>query len=462
MAIQVIILAAGAGTRMHSAYPKIMHHLGGKPLLEHVMTKALSLSPDTPPIVIYGHQGEVVKNAFDHYHLRWVRQKEQLGTGHAVREALPFLSNEDQVLILYGDVPLVSPLTLQRLLALTKENKVGLITAQLPHPKGYGRILRDQENKIIGIIEEKDASDKERLITEINSGVYALPAFFLKKWLPTLSNQNAQEEYYLTDVIAQAVKEGIDIESVPAIFIEEILGVNDRVQLAELERFYQRQQAETLMRKGVTIYDPNRLDIRGDVRIGRDTTIDVNVILEGDIHIGEGCIIGPHCILRNVMLGDRVEIKANTIMDGVEVGDECIIGPFARLRPGTVLSKCVHVGNFVELKNSAVHEMSKINHLSYIGDSEIGKRVNVGAGTITCNYDGVNKHQTIIGDDVFIGSDTQLIAPVIIGSGATIGAGSTIVKNVPEHQLTLTQRIEQRIMGGWQRSKKKVTNESTS
>lgn len=453
MAIQTVILAAGKGKRMYSSFPKVLHRLAGKPLLEHVIHTALSISPDTPPIIVNGHQGELVRNSLAHYNVRWVEQKEQLGTGHAVLQALSEISTDDDVLILYGDVPLISESTLKNLIETTPKNTVGMLTAQLSNPMGYGRIKRNKTNQIIGVIEEKDANDTERQITEINPGIYFATAKQLKKWLPTLKNKNAQGEYYLTDIIKFAGEEEILIHDVQPHASEEILGINDRSQLAYLERCYQRMMAEKLMRQGVTIYDPMRFDVRGDVKIGRDVVIDINVILEGNVSIGHECVIGPNAILRNVVLGDRVEVKANSVIDGAEIAADCIIGPFARIRPGSVLESNVHVGNFVEVKNSEIGEASKVNHLSYIGDSEIGKRVNVGAGTITCNYDGANKHKTTIGDDVHIGSDTQLVAPVMVGAGATIAAGSTIIRDVPSQQLTMTHRIDQRSKE-WQRPEK--------
>lgn len=454
MAIQTVILAAGQGKRMHSSFPKVLHRLAGKPLLEHVIHTALSISPDTPPIIVTGHQGDLVRNSLAHYNVRWVEQKEQLGTGHAVLQALSEIATDDDVLILYGDVPLISKTTLKKLVETTPKNTIGMLTAQLSHPAGYGRIKRNKTHQIIGVVEEKDATETERQINEINPGIYFATAKHLKKWLPTLKNKNAQGEYYLTDIIKFAGEEEILIHDVQPHASEEILGINDRSQLAHLERSYQRMMAENFMRQGVTIYDPMRFDVRGDVKIGRDVVIDINVILEGDVKIGNECIIGSNSILRNVVLGERVEVKANSVIDGAEIASDCIIGPFARIRPGTVLAPQVHVGNFVEVKNSEIGEASKVNHLSYIGDSEIGKRVNVGAGTITCNYDGANKHKTTIGDDVHIGSDTQLVAPVSVGAGATIAAGSTVIKDVPAQQLTLTHRIDQRSKE-WKRPEKK-------
>lgn len=454
MSIQAVILAAGKGKRMHSRLPKVLHKIAGKSLLEHVLTTALNVSP-LHPIIIHGHQGKILQTTLAHYEAKWIEQAEQLGTGHALLQALPSIDEDDHVLILYGDVPFISQETLTHLIETTPSNAIGMLTATLENPKGYGRIKRDKHQQMIGIVEEKDATEAERLITEINPGIYFVPAKFLKKWLPKLNNHNAQAEYYLTDIIAHAVKENIFIHSVQPLRPEEIFGVNDKLQLAHLERFYQHQQAQKLMRHGVTLYDPARLDIRGEVQVGRDVSIDVNVILEGHVVIGDECVIGAHCILRNVILAERVEVKANSLLDGAEIAADCIIGPFARIRPGTVLAKGVHVGNFVEIKNSEINEGSKINHLSYVGDADVGKHVNIGAGTITCNYDGVNKHRTIIESHAFIGSNTELVAPVKIGEGATIGAGSTITRDAPPQQLTLA-RTPQQTIKGWQRPQKET------
>lgn len=452
MATQVVILAAGKGKRMHSPLPKVLHELAGKPLIEHVITTSAPITAEKAPLIVYGHQGQLLKDRLSHLNVRWVEQKEQLGTGHALLQALPEIADDDDVLVLYGDVPLISEMTLHKLIAATKQkNALGIISTHLADPSGYGRIKRDEMQNIVAIVEDKDANDHEKKITEINPGIYFVQAKHLKNWLPKINNANDQNEYYLTDIITLAKAENITIQAISPTHVEEILGVNDRVQLAKLERFYQRQKAEKLMQSGVTIYDPARLDIRGDIAIGVDTIIDINVICEGRVSIGRECVIGANVILRNTEIGDRVEIKANSMIDGAEIASDCQIGPFARLRPGSVIAQNAHIGNYVEIKNSSIGEGSKVNHLSYIGDSEIGKRVNIGAGTITCNYDGVNKYKTIIGDYAFIGSDTQLVAPVTIGDGATIGAGSTITKNVPANSLTLTQKIEQRSFEDWQR-----------
>ncbi|MBX3708492.1 MAG: bifunctional UDP-N-acetylglucosamine diphosphorylase/glucosamine-1-phosphate N-acetyltransferase GlmU [Gammaproteobacteria bacterium] len=453
MAIQVVILAAGQGKRMHSKRPKVLHHLAGKPLLEHVINIAAVISPAVLPIIVCGHQRAKLLEELTHHHVNWVEQKEQLGTGHALLQAMPHISEDDNVLVLYGDVPLISVQTLKKLIETTPENALGMLTAYLSNPSGYGRIQRDKQQHIIGIVEEKDATEEERAITEINPGIYYLPARYLKKWLPSLKNKNVQQEYYLTDIIWLAVQEKILVHAVQPDKVEEILGVNDRIQLAWLERFYQRQMAEKFMRQGVTLYDPARLDVRGEIQMGRDVSIDVNVILEGRVIIGNECVIGPNTVLRNVELGDRVEVKANTLIDGAVIAADCVIGPFARIRPDTNLARKAHVGNFVEIKKSHIGQESKINHLSYIGDSEVGDNVNIGAGTITCNYDGVNKHKTIIGDYAFIGSNSQLVAPVTIGVGATIGAGSTITQDAPPYKLTLS-RVQQNTVENWKRPQK--------
>lgn len=458
MAIQVVILAAGQGKRMRSHLPKVLHSLAGKPLLEHVIDTAQKISPDSPPIIVYGHQGDILKNALQHHNVCWVEQHEQLGTGHAVLQAMPHLADENGVVILYGDVPLISQHTLKKLIDAA-ENTFSILTTNLEHPHGYGRIKRDEHNNIVAIIEEKDANYAERKITEVNTGIYFIPAKLLKKWLPKLKNNNAQHEYYLTDVITQAVDENIMIHASHPESDDEIFGINDRLQLAHVERRYQKKLAEKLMLQGVTMIDPARVDIRGDVRIGQDVIIDINVILEGNVTIGNNCVIGPNTILRNTVIENNVEIKANSFIDGAEIADHVVIGPFARLRPGTILAANSHVGNFVEIKNSFIGANTKVNHLSYVGDSEVGVSVNIGAGTITCNYDGINKHKTIIGDNAFIGSCTQLVAPVTVGEGATIGAGSTITRDAPAHKLTLS-RVPQKTILDWQRPVKDKKSET--
>lgn len=458
MKTQVVILAAGKGKRMHTEKGKVIQMLAGRPMLAHIVATAMAVAPETSPIIVYGHQGEKLRAAFSQYDLQWVEQTKQLGTAHALLQAMPLIDPNDRVLVLYGDVPLTSQSTLNHLIKMTPDDALGMLTAHLLQPQGYGRIERDTNQKIVKIIEEKDATDTEKAILEVNPGIYLAKARLFKSWLPQISNKNAQQEYYLTDIIGLAVSSQVPIYNIEPKDQEEILGVNDRVQLANLERYYQRQQAELLMRQGITLYDPSRIDVRGELTVGKDTLIDINVIFEGTVKIGKHCVIGPNCVLHNVILDDYVEIKANCVLEDAEIGADCKIGPFARLRPGTILGKGVHIGNFVEIKKSEVADNSKINHLSYIGDSTVGSRVNVGAGTITCNYDGVNKYQTIIEDDVFIGSDTQLVAPVKVGHGASIGAGSTIIKDVPPNNLVLTQRLDQRSVQGWQRQKKKETS----
>ncbi len=448
MALQIVILAAGQGKRMHSDLPKVLHCLAGKPLLEHVIHTALSLTPQTPSIIVYGHLGHQVHAALSHYHTHWIEQKEQLGTGHAVQQSLSKISDDDRVLILYADVPLISIATLKKFIHDTPEKDVGLLTTFLADPSGYGRIQRDAKKQVTHIIEEKEASAKEKTINEINTGIYLLPASYLKKWLPQLQADNAQAEYYLTDIIKFAVEEKIHIHTSEVTVAEEVLGVNDRAQLAHLERYYQEKMAEQFMRQGVTLADPRRIDIRGEVTIGRDVSIDVNVILEGRVIIGDGCIIGPHTILRNTVLGKGVEIKANSVLDGAEVGAECMIGPFARLRPGTILAEQVHVGNFVEIKNSELGNKTKVNHLSYVGDSEVGSEVNVGAGVITCNYDGINKYKTTIGNRVQVGSDSTLVAPVTLHDDVYVASATTVRHDVPKGALVYNAR-EEKVREGW-------------
>ncbi len=453
MSLSIMILAAGQGKRMNSQLPKVLHRLAGKPLLEHVVQSTLNLDLAVSPIVIYGHQGEIVRKKLPNLPVTWIEQPQQLGTGHAALQALPSIPVQNRVLILYGDVPLITSDTLQQFIDNTPADALGILTAQLPNPAGLGRILRDEQNKIVRVIEEKDATTAERTLNEINSGIYLIPAHYLQKWLPLLKNNNTQQEFYLTDIIQLATEDKIPIYSQQPAQHEEVLGINDCAQLAQAERFYQRRYAEKLMRQGVTLYDPNRFDVRGELAIGHDVTIDVNVILEGRVIIGNHCIIGSNSVLRNVILADHVEIKENCVIDGAEIAEHCVLGPFARIRPGTQVAPYVQIGNFIEIKNSVIDSHSKVHHVGYIGDSELGKRVNIGAGTITCNYDGANKHKTIIDDDAFIGSNTALVAPVTIGAGATIGANSTITRDAPSHQLTLC-RAPQRSIANWQRKKK--------
>ncbi len=452
--LNVVILAGGSGTRMASNKPKVLHELGGKMLLDHVIDAVLPLQPQQL-FVIYGHMGEVVLEAMSHrnHEVTWVEQKERLGTGHAVQQALPFLTPDSNTLILCGDVPLISTETLRHLIEATQKNQLGLITAKVPQPTGLGRIIRDAYMQVQAIIEEKDASELQKQITEINTGIYCIPTNLLQKWLPQLTNCNAQKEYYLTEVVHLANQARIPITVSSPEKIEEIFGTNTRVELAQLERIYQKWQAERLMLKGVTLLDPSRIDIRGEIIPARDVVIDINVILKGRVELAENCTIGPHCVLENVRLKPGTVIHAHSIIQNAEIGANCIIGPFARIRPETVLADRVHIGNFVELKNAQLGAGSKANHLSYLGDTEIGKNVNIGAGVITCNYDGANKHRTLIEDDAFIGSDVQLVAPIKVGKGATIGAGTTLTHDAPAEELTLS-RAKQATILGWKRPKK--------
>ena len=454
MSFSTVILAAGQGKRMHSSLPKVLHRLADKPLLEHIIRTANSLSENQQTVIIYGHQGEEVKHALNHLTADWVEQTQQLGTGHALLQGLPTFQNTPRVLVLPGDVPLISAATLKAFIAATPSNAVGLLIAIVPDPTGFGRILRDAAGHIQGIIEEKDASPEQRLIQEINTGIYLIPTAQLTLWLPQLKNANAQREYYLTDIISLAASTKTPIYGQCVTQHQEVLGVNDKQQLATVERYYQLQAAERLMQQGVTLRDPARFDLRGELIVGRDTEIDINVIIEGFVRIGSHCHIGANSILRNVVIGDHTEIKPNSIIDGAEIGEHCHIGPFARLRPGVVVAANAHIGNFIEIKNTFVGANTKIHHLGYIGDSDIGANVNIGAGTITCNYDGANKYRTTIGDGAFIGSSSQLVAPVKIGEGAFIGAGSTITRDAPAHQLTLG-RTKQCTIENWKRSVKK-------
>lgn len=454
MPLSVVILAAGKGKRMVSPLPKVMHQLGGVSLIERVVKTAESLHPKKIHVV-YGNGGSRLPESFPHLNVHWVFQKEQLGTGHAVMQALPDCEDDERILVLYGDVPVITTHTLQQLLEETPKNGVGLLVTELDDPTGFGRIVRDHEDNIVAIIEEKDASRTQRAIREINTGIVTAPAKFLKNCLPKLSNKNAQKEYYLTDMIALAVEEGLQLRSVAALNHNEVSGVNDPWQLATLERYYQSECAKKLAYTGVTIMDPWRLDIRGDVSVAPSTKLDVNVILEGTVKIGAGCEIGPNVLIKNSILGDNVKILANSVIDGAVLENHCEIGPFARLRPETVVKPHAKIGNFVETKKTTLGERSKASHLTYLGDATIGKEVNIGAGTITCNYDGVNKFKTKIGDGAFVGSNTSLIAPIEVGKNATIGAGSAVSKNAPAEQLTVT-RAKQTVVENWKRPEEVV------
>ena len=450
MKITTIILAAGKGTRMRSELPKILHKIANKTLLQHVYDMSYQLNNNAIKIV-YGHRADLVRDTLKALVVDWIEQKQQLGTGHAVMQVSDQIANTDTVLILYGDVPLLKLATVKQLIANITDQSLALLTVNLLNPTGYGRIVRNDSGQVTKIVEEKDASATEKLINEGNTGIMAVQGKFLKKWLSQLSNKNAQGEYYLTDIIEMAVADGFNVLTSQPESVDEVLGVNNRLQLSHLERVYQQEQAEILMEQGVTLIDPARFDLRGTIEhLGIDIVIDVNVIIEGKNSIGNNVKIGANTHIKDSIIGDNVEILANCVIENAVVGQGSKVGPYARLRPETVLAENVHIGNFVEIKKSSVAAFSKINHLSYIGDSTVGSKVNIGAGTITCNYDGVNKFRTIIEDGAFIGSDTQLVAPVTIGKNATIGAGSTITRNSPENQLTLS-RVKQVSLAGWQR-----------
>ena len=452
MALTVIILAAGKGTRMNSRYPKVLQPLAGRPLLAHVLEQAQRLEA-ARVITVYGHGGEQVQQAFAGQSIDWVEQAEQLGTGHAVQVTLPVLPSDGQSLILYGDVPLVRPETLRRLQAAAVDG-IAMITIDLADPTGYGRIKRDN-GKIISIVEHKDASDTERQITEVNTGIYCVDNALLHRWLPNLSNDNVQGEYYLTDMVAMAADEGLTIGSIAPALDFEIEGVNDRIQLASLERRYQAYQALQLMKAGVTLADPARFDLRGKLSVGQDVRIDVNVVIEGECYLGDGVEVGAGCHLKNTRIAAGTIIQPYSVFDDVTVGADSRIGPFARLRPGSELAAEVHIGNFVEVKNTRMDTGSKANHLAYLGDAWIGAGSNIGAGTITCNYDGAFKHQTVIGARAFIGSNSSLVAPIKIGDGATIGAGSVVTKDVPDGALAVA-RGQQRVINNYQRPSKEA------
>lgn len=451
-ALSTVILAAGRGKRMYSDLPKVLHPIGGQPMLGRVITTARQLTPDAL-VVVYGHGGERVRETFaGDSDLRWAEQAQQLGTGHALKMAMPHLPADGQVLVLYGDVPLIQAETLRRL-ATAAGSGIGLLVDTLDDPTGYGRIVRDAHGRVSGIVEQKDASAVQLAIREINTGILVLPAARLAGWLNELGNDNVQGEYYLTDVIALAVRDDVAVTTLAVPASWQAAGVNAKRQLAELERIFQREQANALLDQGVTLLDPSRFDLRGELQCGRDVSIDVGCVFEGRVMLGDGVHIGAHCVLRNVSLAAGCEVQPFSHLDGASVGEGARIGPYARLRPGAELAGHVHVGNFVEIKKSRVGEGSKVNHLTYIGDSDIGRGVNVGAGTVTCNYDGVNKFRTVVEDNAFIGSGTMLVAPVRIEQGATIGAGSVITRTAPTGALTLA-RAKQMTLSGWQRPKK--------
>jgi bifunctional UDP-N-acetylglucosamine pyrophosphorylase/glucosamine-1-phosphate N-acetyltransferase len=452
--VSVVVLAAGQGKRMYSALPKVLQPLAGRPLLEHVLATARHIAP-AGIHVVYGHGGDQVRAAFAAAtDLKWAHQAEQLGTGHAVMQAMPAIPDDHTVLVLCGDVPLVTAPTVERLVADAANGELALLTARVADPTGYGRVLRNSHGDVARIVEEKDASDTQRRVNEINTGLIAFNAGALRRCLEKLTNDNAQGEYYLTDVIGLAVADGVHVHGSVVDSATEVLGINDRAQLALAERTLQRRIAADLMRRGVTLADPERLDVRGEVVVGRDVFIDVGVVLQGKVVLGDRAHVGPYAVLTDTTLGAGTHVHPHTVMNGVAAGDDCEIGPFARLRPGAVLSGHVKVGNFVEIKNSEIAPRSKVNHLTYVGDTTVGSEVNIGAGTITCNYDGANKHRTVIGDKAFIGSGVMLVAPVEVGEGATIGAGSTISKDAPAGELTVA-RSKQVTVAGWQRPKKK-------
>ncbi|MBM3409457.1 MAG: UDP-N-acetylglucosamine diphosphorylase/glucosamine-1-phosphate N-acetyltransferase [Betaproteobacteria bacterium] len=450
--MNIVILAAGKGTRMHSDLPKVLHTLAGRPLLAHVLEQARALKPQRI-VVIYGHGGDAVPRALASDDLVWALQSPQRGTGHAVMQALPHLIDSVPTLVLYGDVPLTAAQSLATLVEPASQGALSILTLDLDDPTGYGRIVRDC-GRVVRIVEHKDADGATRAIREVNTGILAAPTPALRRWLAGLSDNNAQGEYYLTDIVAAAVADGVVVEATQPAHDWETLGVNSRAQLAQLERIYQRTQADRLMEAGVALADPARLDIRGTLECGRDVFIDVGCVFEGQVRLAAGVTVGPYCVLRNVSLGERAQVLAFSHLDGAQVGADARVGPYARLRPGTELGEGSHVGNFVEMKATRLGAGSKANHLAYVGDAEVGERVNIGAGTITCNYDGVNKHRTIIEDDAFIGSDTQLVAPVRVGKGATLGAGTTLTRDAPADQLTVS-RARQTAIPGWKRPTRK-------
>jgi bifunctional UDP-N-acetylglucosamine pyrophosphorylase/glucosamine-1-phosphate N-acetyltransferase len=451
-AMSVVILAAGKGTRMYSDLPKVLHPLAGKPMVQHVIDAAMKLGAQHVHLV-YGHGGELLKSTLHNDALNWVLQAEQLGTGHAMQQAAPHFSDDEDVLMLYGDVPLIAVDTLTRLLAAKPQGGIGLLTVKLQDPSGYGRIVREN-GAVVGIVEHKDANDQQRQINEVNTGILVANGRDLKRWLGKLNNNNAQGEFYITDIIALAHAEGNKIEAVHPARLSEVEGVNNRLQLSQLERVYQAEQAEKLLLAGVMLLDPTRFDLRGVLEHGRDISIDANVIIEGMVKLGNRVKIGAGCVLRDCVIGDDCEISPYSVLEDALLEVACTVGPFARLRPGAELAEGAHVGNFVEIKKARLGKGSKAGHLSYLGDAEIGDDVNIGAGTITCNYDGANKHKTIIGDGVFVGSDTQLVAPVTVGKGVTIAAGTTVTRDIADNELVLS-RVKQVHIQGWQRPTKK-------
>ena len=458
MALSIVILAAGQGKRMKSDLPKVLQPLAGRPMLSHVIDCARQLGARGIHVV-YGHGGEQVRALLDAQAVNPVLQSEQLGTGHAVAQAMPGIADDDLVLVLYGDVPLIRAQTLRQLIAPASDQAIALLSVVLEDPTGYGRIVRDTAGNVVRIVEQKDANRKELAIREVNTGLMAVPAGQLRRWLGALRNDNAQGEYYLTDVVVAAVKQGLKVHAVIAPTVSEVLGINDKVQLAEVEAAHRREKANELMLAGVTVADPARLDVRGTVAVGSDVYLDVNVVLVGKVKLGNRVRIGPNCYVRDAEIGDDTELFPNCVVDNAVIGPNCRIGPFARLRPETRLERDVHIGNFVEVKKSEIGAGSKANHLTYLGDAVVGEKVNVGAGTVTCNYDGANKSTTVIGDGAFIGSGTMLVAPVRVGANATIGAGSTITREAPADKLTVG-RTRQVTVENWKRPVKKKKAET--
>lgn len=452
MELSVVILAAGKGTRMYSDLPKVLHPIAGKPMVKHVIDTVKQLNAKQIHLV-YGHGGELLQQKLANEPVNWVMQSEQLGTGHAMQQAAPFFMDDENILMLYGDSPLITQETLKKLIAAKPDSGIALLTVKLENPTGYGRIIREN-GAVIAIVEQKDATDEQRKIQEINTGVMVASGASFKKWLAQLDNNNAQGEFYITDIIAMAAREGFQVHAVQADDFMEVEGANNRQQLSVLERYFQKKQANKLLLQGVTLIDPNRFDLRGNVTHGKDIEIDINVVLEGEVILGNHVKIGVGSILKNCTIGDGVEIKPYSLIEDTVIGELARIGPFARLRPGTELAAYTHIGNFVEVKNAQIGVGSKVNHLSYIGDAEIGAQCNIGAGTITCNYDGANKFKTVIGDDVFVGSDTQLVAPLTIESGSTIGAGTTVTKDIQANELVIS-RTPQKHIQGWKRPVKK-------
>ncbi len=452
--MNIVILAAGMGKRMRSQLPKVLQPIAQKPMIDHVLDKARAIEGDHRIIVVVGHAAEVVKEHLkDNHDVEFALQAQQLGTGHALMQALPLCEPGKPTLVLLGDVPLIETQTLQSLIKAAG-NDLGLLTVKLDNPTGYGRIVRDQSGAVVAIVEEKDADDNQRQIKEVNTGIMVLPTDRLNAWLSALKNENAQGEYYLTDVIAAAVANQVPVHTACASNAVEVEGVNSKIQLAMLERAYQQKQAQRLMAEGVTLIDPQRIDIRGELICGCDVTIDVGCVFSGRVVLNDGVSVGAYCVLKDVELAEGVEVKPFCHFDGAVVGEEAVLGPYTRLRPGTTLADHTHIGNFVEIKKSVVGSGSKVNHLSYIGDTDMGSGVNIGAGTITCNYDGVNKFRTTIKDNAFIGSDTQLVAPVTVGEGATLGAGTTLTRDAPDGKLTIS-RARQTVIEGWKRPVKK-------